>query len=186
MNDRRIEVLVQRTTTVSSDYGHQRHLSCDSVASDFSCSNVINRQSHAYVEPPTYFTLILKEVLCVPHYPNHLLIGETASYYPRNSITPLTAIVKKISGLGHHRDVTIECCLSHNQHVIHGLERGVLVFAPNLDNDQPIDYSPPTFHTILLAIWGFVIYSWVWIQEKRRTRNRWTVVEQRQHKDSIV
>lgn len=166
-------------------YHHARNHSVESNDSAFSCSNVISRSVHISLDLPHTFTIARRNIQCIPHYDNRLLIGETAAYYPKNCTTPLTVVIRKISGQGHFRDVVLECQVPSDRRPLQSLERGALVFEPNLDNEQPINYGPTPFYFIFLAIWTYIVSCAhevnLRLHRRRREWNEWVTVDPREH-----
>ena len=185
--DRCVEIQINKSTYSSVTYHNTG--STDSFESGFSCSNVI-KSTRAYVEPPTSFTIVTDKVFCVPHYPNHLLLNEDAVYYPKKCAQPLDVHVKDISGEGRYRKVTLECRIPRTQQVFQGLERGTLVFAPNHDNAQPIDYSPSPLELVVNKTWDTIGHYSRHVKSMmksvRKTRQGWKEIHYEDEKRTFL
>ena len=144
-----VEIWVHTTTTIPEP---PRQSIKSASSTEFSCSNVIPRYTPPEHHVEIHFIITQRDVLCVPSYSNDHLLGKAAKYIPYGWTQPLAVVVKKIAGKGPHRDVELDCLIPQSEHIVHGIEHGILLFSPDASSGQSLHYRPSHSFTTKRAV----------------------------------
>jgi hypothetical protein len=147
-------IVFRRTTTWDDDPQRDSFDSCTSTDSAFSCSNIIPKHSPPKVAVYSDITYILykQNVCCVPPYPNHILLGQTAEYIPCGWDTPITVRVQNIEGHGALRDVELIYHIPRDAYIETSIEHGILLFHASCNGGPALRYRPSRLYLATRAL----------------------------------